>query len=238
MRRKLKMPLQFSSVGIQRQDTVSIEIVARAHATFKVRRGIAGAPVNRVELRIERPRPPRSSATVEIEFSWPAFGTEFPRTRYGPESPRQLTRQRIVGSDKATHAVVAPGSSHKDLVFNYQRGAGCAVILVPIRIGHVPDQVARARVQAEQMRIVRLHVNPVVPQPDASVDVPRCIVDQSFRNRPRMMPHDSSGACVECRRIIRSSYEHHSIHYQRSDLKPFRIARMKNPLRAQSRNIA
>jgi hypothetical protein len=88
------------------------------------------------------------------------------------------------------------------------------------------------------MRVVRFHVNPVVPKADAAVGVLRRVIDQPFRNRPRMMPHYSSGTCVERGGIVRGSHEHHSIRHYRSHLKPSRVARMKNPFRVQPHEIA
>ena len=83
------------------------------------------------------------------------------------------------------------------------------------------------------MRIVRFHVNPVVPNTNAAVDVPGRVVNQALRNRPRMVPHHSSRPRVEREGIIRSGHEHHSIHDNWSDFKPSRVARMKNPFSAE-----
>jgi hypothetical protein len=61
------------------------------------------------------------------------------------------------------------------------------------------------------MRIVGLHVDPVVPNCHPAIDMTGGIVDQSFRNRPRMLPHHASGARIEGGGVVRRSYEHHSI---------------------------
>ncbi len=68
------------------------------------------------------------------------------------------------------------------------------------------------------MRIVCFHVDPVVPHCDTAIDMPGGIVDQSFRNRPRMVPHHASGARIEGGGVVRRGYEHHSIYYNWSDL--------------------
>ena len=185
MRRELEIPLQLSGIRIQRQHTIGVKIVPRTYVALEIRRGIAGPPVNRVELRIVGSRHPRSSAAMQIQFSWPAFRPEFAWTRYRPESPGQLAGQRIIGRNKAPHPIVAARSSYKDFVFDHERRAGGAVILVPIRICHVPDQIARAHVQTQQMRIIRFHVNPIAPHRDPAVDVPRRVIDQSLRKSAR-----------------------------------------------------
>src|ERR1700722_18169871 len=53
-----------------------------------------------------------------------------------------------------------------------------------------------------------------------------------------MVPHHSSGTGVHREGIILRGHQHHSIDHQRSDLEPLGIARMKDPLRAQTREIA
>ena len=92
---------------------------------------------------------------------------------------------RIEGRNKAANAIVAAGSSHQNFVFDDKRSAGCAVVLVPLRIRHVPDQIAGARIQAEQMRVVRLHVNPVVPHP-----TPRLMCPDASSINPSEIGHE------------------------------------------------
>src|ERR1700728_1107454 len=90
MRCELEIPLQFSGIWIERQHTVSVEIIARADAAIEVRCWIAGAPINCIELGIVGAWHPRCSAAMQVEFSGPAFGTELSRTGYRPEPPGQL----------------------------------------------------------------------------------------------------------------------------------------------------
>src|SRR5579862_8537383 len=53
-----------------------------------------------------------------------------------------------------------------------------------------------------------------------------------------MVPYYASSTGVDGESIIRRGHQHHSIDHHGSDLKPLRVAGMKYPLRAQSREIA
>ena len=202
MRSELEIPLQFPGIRIESQHAIGVKVVSGTHPTLKVRRRITGAPINRIQLRIIGSGHPCSPSAVEIQFARPASGTELARGRYRPESPHQLATQCVVGGEESAHAVIAARGPHQNFVFNDQRSAGCAVIFVPIRVGHIPDKIARARIQAQEMRIVRFHVETVAPQSDPTCDMPRGIIDQSLRIRPRVMPHHSTTACVQSESII------------------------------------
>jgi hypothetical protein len=47
-----------------------------------------------------------------------------------------------------------------------------------------------------------------------------------------MAPNHSTGTRVERGGIVCRGHQHHSVYYNRSDLKPTGVARVKNPLRA------
>ena len=67
---------------------------------------------------------------------------------------------------------VSASTAHDYLVFDYERGAGGAVVLVPISIGDVPKQVARTGIKAKQMCMVRVHVDVRMPHCHTTIDVP------------------------------------------------------------------
>ena len=68
-----------------------------------------------------------------------------------------------VSASKAARKPRTPSSppevADQHLVFHDQRAPGCAVVLVAGGVGHIPDQVAGPRIEAEQVRVVRLHIN-------------------------------------------------------------------------------
>src|SRR5260370_39918434 len=100
---------------------------------------------------------------MQIRVSWPALSPKFSRCRNGPKTPRQFSGLSTVCGHEAANSIVTSRSAHDYFVLNHQRGAGRAVVLVPIRIRDIPNQVARAGIQAKQMGIVRVHVDVRMP---------------------------------------------------------------------------
>ena len=88
---------------------------------------------------------------------------------------------RIVRGYETANPLIAAGGAYDDLVFNHQRSAGRPVILIPVGISNVPDQISRTGFQAEQVGIIGFHVDAVVPKSNPAIQVARGIVDQSFR---------------------------------------------------------
>ena len=158
MRSKLKIPPEFSRIGVQRQHAVGIEVVPRARAAIEIRRGIAGAPINCIEFRIVRAGHPRGAAAALVQFAGPARGAKLAWPGNRPELPRKFPRLGIIGGHEPAHPVVAAGSSHQHFVLHDQRRARRPVILVSLGVRNVPQQMPGARIQAEQMGVVRFHI--------------------------------------------------------------------------------
>src|SRR5580658_5905820 len=103
MRGELEIPSQFSRVGVDRQNTRSVEIVARSGISDEIRRRIAGSPIQSVELRIVGAWHPGCAAAVEVRVSRPTVGAEFSRPWNGPQAPLQLSGDRIEGGHESAH---------------------------------------------------------------------------------------------------------------------------------------
>ena len=69
------------------------------------------------------------------------------------------------------------------------------------------------------MGVVRLQINTRMPDGHAPIVVLRRVVNQSFSDRPRVMPHDSARPRIEREGIIRLGDEHHSVHDDGGDLE-------------------
>src|SRR3954454_148073 len=95
----------------------------------------------------------------------------------GPEPPDEFAALRIVRCHKPADAVVAARCSDDDFVVDYQRSAGGAVVAVPTGIGNIPDQISGARVQAEQVRVVSLSINPIMPDCNPAADMARGVIN-------------------------------------------------------------
>ena len=90
------MPRQLAGRGLQGDDAVGEQIVARPRLAVIDRRRVADAPVNEIELGIEASGDPRGAATGFPRTVLPGIVTELARSRNGVEAPAQLTGLRIV----------------------------------------------------------------------------------------------------------------------------------------------
>src|SRR5207248_8945163 len=98
---------EFARVGIEREQAVGVEVIARARRAVKVGRGVTRAPENGVEFRVKRTRHPSGASAEFVTLAGPTGGAEFAGSWNGPKTPRFLAGLGVVSRDKAAHAVVA-----------------------------------------------------------------------------------------------------------------------------------
>ena len=82
--RELKIPFHLAGVGVDREDASGVEIVAGARPAVEIGGGIAGAPINSVEIGIVSAGHPGGAAAAKIKVARPAVGTEFAGAGNGP----------------------------------------------------------------------------------------------------------------------------------------------------------
>src|SRR5882672_328132 len=119
MRRELEVPLEPTRVGIQREYTIGIEIIAGPWTAIEIRCRITRAPIQRVEFGVVGSRHPSGAAAPQIRIAWPAFRAGLARAWNGPEAPGQLAGLRIKGGKETSYAVVTPGSADDHFVFDH-----------------------------------------------------------------------------------------------------------------------
>src|SRR5207302_2221774 len=162
-----------------------------------------------------------------IEVAWPTVGSELARTGDCPKPPSEFAAFGVVCSNKSTNTVVTTRRADDYLVFHHQGGAGRTIIAVPVCISNVPQQISRARVQAQQVGVIGLAVNAIMPHADATADVARSIIYQALTDRPRIVPYRPPGLRIKSENVICRSDKHHSIHDDRRDFQPIGIVSMK-----------
>jgi len=111
---ELEVPLQLSRVGIEREETIRIKIVAGAHISIPVRARISGAPVDYVQIRIVRAGHPGCRRSRLPTIAGPRFVARFPFGWNGPEAPCLFARICVIGIYKTADPKFAAGNS--DLV--------------------------------------------------------------------------------------------------------------------------
>ena len=80
------------------------------------------------------------------------------------------------------------------------------------------------------MRIVGFHENSIAPHCHAAIEMPRRVVDESFRNRPSMMPDYASGTGIESKGVIRCSDEHDAVDDDRRNFQTIGVAARGKPI--------
>ena len=80
------------------------------------------------------------------------------------------------------------------------------------------------------MRVVGFHENSIAPDCDTAIEMPRRVVDESFRDRPSMMPDHAAGAGIKSKRVIRCGDEHDAVDDDRGNFQTIGVARVEDPL--------
>src|SRR5215469_15720157 len=110
MGRELEVPAQFASLGIQRHDTVRIEVVAGTLAAVGVGERIPGGPINQMQVGVVAACEPRGAAAELDRVALPRVRTGLTLAWDGPKAPRKLARRRLVSGDEAADAVISAGN--------------------------------------------------------------------------------------------------------------------------------
>src|SRR5712692_3455941 len=164
VRNLLIVPVQLSGVGINRDYAVGVEVLAGPHRIIEVRRRIADAPINQIQLRIIRSGEPRRPAAVLPHIGvGPGLVPRLSRSGYRVEPPRESSRLGVERADVAAMRAVASGSSNDDFVFDDEWSAvDIAAAFLYVFDFDVPDLLAGVRVHGYYVVIHR-------PEEDQSV---------------------------------------------------------------------
>src|SRR5262245_40904545 len=173
------MPLQLPAIRIERQQRTCIKVVTRPNVAVVIRAGIARAPVNKVQFRIEGAGyPGRSSAVLPcIAAPLPGLRARFARCWYRPEAPYPLAGFRIVSIEESANAAFCARDSHDHLIFDYQRGTGSRVIEAGVGEVLFPEHTAGTRIERDELGIQRCQVKSGPEDREATIDLAAANID-------------------------------------------------------------
>jgi hypothetical protein len=122
-RRELKIPVHAAGVGIPRDHTVGVEVVARPIERIEHRHRIAGSPEGLVGDGIVGACYPHRAASgaPSIGVAFPGFAAGFARGRDRIFEPQALAGRSIETSDPVADALIAVGGTDDDLVLDCKR---------------------------------------------------------------------------------------------------------------------
>src|SRR5579864_8542009 len=93
--------------------------------------------------------------------------------------PFQLTGGRIIGIQESSHSRVSARCADDYFIFDDKRSAGSSIVLHLVGVLDIPYQLSGARIEAEQMGVVRFGVDKILPNCHTAAFVGCGIVQQS-----------------------------------------------------------
>ena len=207
VRRELVVPLQLAGVGVERDDRTAVEVVAGA-ASRRCSRG-PGFPTPQNVRFVSGSYEPvtQIDAPPCLPSFAPGLVSRFARQRHGVESPRLLSRRRIVGREEAADAELAAGGADDHFVFD-RPAAPTSSSSRPPRWPRSVFQRGRPvlRVDGDQMRIDRREKQRVAENRQAARDAPaaepgvscRRVRDRSRRSFPSSRPARARRCPASC----------------------------------------
>ena len=157
----LVVRLHGARVGIERDHRTRVEVVAGVEVA-RPRTRVANAPERQVELRVVRALNPDRPAAVLPVVPSPGLGPWLARRRDRIGPPQRLTGLCVEGLDEAPDGELAARRPHHDLASHDQRRQRAVVPLVVIVHGLVPDDLARFRVEGDQVGVDRGQIDLVL----------------------------------------------------------------------------
>ena len=236
------MPLQLARVRIERDDAVAVEVVAEARAAVPVGRGVAGAEVDEVRLRVVRAAVPHAGAARLPRVAGPRLVAGLALAGDRVEAPDLPAVFRVERRDVPANAEIAAGHADDDLVLDddgrVRDGVFLGDLLAELRGGDVPDDLARLRVDRDQMRVDRAHVERVAqnrqPAAHAAAARPRrdlrLVLERPERPAGHGVERDDLIDALHGRSLQRVE---HAVHDERRRLEFLERLRLPHPLQVE-----
>ena len=182
------MPRQLAGRGVQGDDAVGEQIVARPRLAVIDGRRVADAPVDEIELGIEASGDPRGAAAGFPRIVLPGVVTELARSGNGVETPAQLTGLRIVRGQETADAELAAGDADEHRIAHDQRRAGDREAVARSGDLGLPLNFARVRIEGDQPGVQGAEEQPVAKNGEASVHT--AATDREFLGQAAHVPPD------------------------------------------------
>ena len=217
---------------------VRVEVVAEPHVAVPVRAGVAGAPVDEVEVGVVGAGDPARRAAGAPRLAGPGLVVGMVGAGNGPRAPREVAGRRVVGVDEAADAELAAGDARHDLALDDEGRGGLAVARAVVGDLAVPHQVAGARVDGHEVRVEGAHVEGVAEDGHPAVVPPAAdaqVVGQGVVVAPVLAPGGGVDGDDVARRL---GDEHHPVDHQRRRLGPVELRDLVGPLQLEPADVA
>ena len=172
--RVLVAPADGAVVGVEGHGGGRPLVVALPHVAVPGG-GVAGVPVDEVQLGIVGARRPRRGPAVPPRVAGPRLVAGLAGAGNGVGRPDRVAAHRVVGLDEAADAVFAARHPGEDEPVDDQRRPGDAVALPPVDDLDLPRDGAGVAVEREQPRVHGADVDQIGVQRDPAVVRPAAV---------------------------------------------------------------
>jgi len=153
------------------------------------------------------------------------------------EAPRLFSGLRVEGRDEPADWAVAAACPDDHLVFDDQRSVRHRIALRRLRDDRVPDRLSAPRVDGDEMRVDRRHVQRIAENRHAAIH-PAAARTSLGRRRVVVSPERPPGRSVECDDVVRRlDGVHHAVDDERRRFEFLERPRLPDPLLLQALDI-
>ena len=165
----LEVPLHFAGIGVEGDDALGVEVVAFADVAVEIGGGVAGAPVEEIQLGIVGAGEPGAAAAGFPGVAGPGVVAGFAGAGDGVPAPETFAGVGVIGVEEAVEAMIAGGDAHDDFILDdHGRGGG------PIAFGGFgdfgfPEHGSVTSVEGDQVGVGGAEVDFIAVDGDAAV---------------------------------------------------------------------
>src|SRR5690349_12593726 len=171
VRRRLKSPDELSRVWIEGDDRAGVKIFARPLVANENGIGIAGAPIEEIELGVVGSRHPSHAAAVEesVGIFRPSFGAGLAGIGFGVPAPLDGSGFRIERFEITANIGNVTRDTGNDVITDHQRSHGGEIAELGIGELDVPPDRAALGVEADHVGVRRGEVEPILVHAQAAI---------------------------------------------------------------------
>ena len=238
-----KVPLQLARRRPERDDAVRVQVVTRTVPAVEVGGGVAGAPVDQIELGVVRAGHPGGAAAVPPAVPRPRLVARLPGAGNDVEPPALLAGPRVERHDMAAvRQVAAARADHDHVVHQQRRRAHVAAELGAVLHQRPPRLLAGLDVDRHHVVVVGAEVQVALAerQPADRLDRPPAVARVRRRMVVDVTPDLPPVGRVEGVDAVPGGGEiHHAVRHERRALQAvFEHAALERPRCLQVLDVA
>src|SRR5215467_4059862 len=167
---ELVIPLQFASLGVQRDGGTGEQVIALADIPVHVRTRISYAPIKKIEIWIITAGQPGGPAASFPAVSLPGVVPKLAGTGNRVESPEPLSGGGIIRIQETANAELSSGNADNHFIANRQGSRSNGVPLHGVGYLCLPKHTPGPRIQRNHSRIQGAEEEAVAQQRNPAIE--------------------------------------------------------------------